>query len=117
MCPEWTLPEEERTLTDNVHRVELTCHSCHQLVVHELTYAGRILASSRCTACGEVVRHEETDLRAAYLHDLEQRLRSKPARMVRRALRHPMRYARSLPAAIVTKPAKMIAELRTVLRR
>lgn len=102
---------------ENVHRVELTCHSCHRLAEHELTYAGRILASSRCTACGHLVRHEEHDLRAAYLHDLEQRLLSKPGRMVRRALRHPMRFVASLPAAIVTKPAKMLAELRAVLRR
>jgi hypothetical protein len=104
-------------MSTNVHRVELTCQACHQLAVHELTYAGRILASSRCTACGRLVQHEEHDLRTAYLHDLEQRLLSKPGRMARRALRHPMRYAASLPAAMMRKPAKMLAELRTVLRR
>jgi hypothetical protein len=102
---------------DNTHRVELVCRSCHELAVHELTYAGRILASSRCTRCGQLVRHEEHDLRSAYVHDLEQRLLSKPRRMIQRALRHPMRFAASLPGAMVTKPAKMLAELRTILRR
>jgi hypothetical protein len=102
---------------DNTHRVELVCRSCHQVAVHELTYAGRILASSRCTACGHLVRHEEHDLRTAYVHDLEQRLLSKPGRMVRRAMRHPMRFAASLPGAVLSKPAKMLAELRTILRR
>jgi hypothetical protein len=100
-----------------VHRVELVCDSCRELTVHEMTYAGRILASSKCTGCGYVMRHEENDLRAAYMHDLEQRLRSKPRRMVRRAIRHPMRYAVSLPGAVIAKPAKMLAELRTILRR
>jgi hypothetical protein len=102
---------------DNAHRVELVCRNCNQLSVHELTYAGRLLASSRCTACGHVMRHEEHDLRAAYRHDLEQRLRSKPGRMVRRAVRHPMRFAASLPGAVLTKPAKMLAELRPIMRR
>jgi tRNA(Ile2) C34 agmatinyltransferase TiaS len=102
---------------DDIHRVELVCDSCRRLTVHELRYAGRILASTRCTACGYQMRHEEHDLRAAYMHDLEQRLLSKPGRMVRRAIRHPMRYAASLPAAVLSKPARMLAELRTILRR
>ena len=102
---------------DDIHRVELVCDSCRQRTVHELRYAGRLLASSRCTSCGYRMRHEEQDLRAAYVQDLEQRLLSKPGRMVRRAIRHPVRFAASLPGAVLTKPAKMLAELRTILRR
>jgi hypothetical protein len=102
---------------DDVHRVELVCDSCRQLSVHELRYAGRLLASSRCTSCGYRVRHEEGDLRSAYVQDLEQRLLSKPGRMARRAIRHPVRFAASLPGAVLSKPAKMLAEIRTILRR
>lgn len=101
---------------ENVHRVVLQCHECRQVAMHELTYAGRILATSRCTACGASVRHEEDDLRTAYLQDLEHRLLSKPARLVRRAAQHPVRFAVSLPAAVLRQPGKMLAELRTVLK-
>ena len=101
---------------ENVHRVVLQCHECHEVAVHELTYAGRILAESRCTACAARVRHEESDLRTAYLHDLEQRLLSKPARLARRAAQHPVRFAVSLPGALIRQPGKMLAELRTVLK-
>jgi hypothetical protein len=101
---------------ENVHRVVLQCSECHEVAMHELTYAGRILATSKCTACGSVVRHEESDLRAAYLQDLEHRLLSKPARLVRRAAQHPFRFAVSLPAAVLRQPGKMLAELRTVLK-
>jgi len=100
----------------NVHRVVLQCTECHEVAVHELTYAGRILAQSRCTACGATVRHEESDLRAAYLRDLEHRLLSKPVRLVRRAAQHPVRFAFSLPGAVLRQPGKMLAELRTVLK-
>ena len=101
---------------ENVHRVVLQCSECHEVAMHELTYAGRILAASRCTACGAVVRHEGDDLRAAYLQDLEHRLLSKPVRLARRAAQHPLRFAVSLPAAVLRQPGKMLAELRTVLR-
>lgn len=84
--------------------------------MHELTYAGRILATSRCTACGHTVRHEDGDLRSAYLHDLEQRLWSTPVRLARQATRHPVRFAVSLPAAVLRQPGKPLAELRTVLK-
>ena len=100
-----------------MHRVVLECCECRQVGVHELTYAGRILAVSRCTACGATVRHEEGDLRTAYLQDLEHRLLSKPARLVRRAARHPVRFAVSLPGAVLRQPGKLLAELRTVLGR
>ncbi|MEN3358251.1 MAG: hypothetical protein V7637_2233 [Mycobacteriales bacterium] len=49
---------------DDIHRVELVCESCRQLTVHELRYADRLPASSRCTACGHRMRHEEQDPRA-----------------------------------------------------
>lgn len=101
---------------ENVHRVVLQCQDCHQVSMHELAYAGRILATSRCIACGHTVRHEESDLRTAYLHDLEQRLLTKPVRLARRATRHPVRFAVSLPAAVLRQPGKLLAELRTVLK-
>jgi hypothetical protein len=101
---------------ENVHRVVLQCTECHEVAVHELTYAGRLLAQSRCTACGATVRHEESDLREAYLRDLEHRLLSKPVRLARRAAQHPVRFAVSLPGAVLRQPGKLLAELRTVLK-
>jgi hypothetical protein len=37
---------------DNVHIVMLGCHHCHGEHLHEVTYAGRLLASTLCSNCG-----------------------------------------------------------------
>ena len=53
----------------------------------------------------------------AYVHDLEQRIVSKPRRMWRRARRDPWGYLTSLPAAVLRQPVKFWRELREVMRR
>jgi hypothetical protein len=103
-------------MNGTTHRVELTCTACHRTTVHELHYAGRLLASTRCTNCGHEVRHAADDLRTAYLHDLEQRLLTKPIRLARRMARHPVRFLVHLPGAVLRQPVKLAAELREVLR-
>lgn len=103
-------------MSGTTHRVELTCSTCHRSAVHELHYAGRLLASTRCTNCGHEVRHAPDDLRAAYLHDLEQRLLTKPVRLARRMVRHPVSFLVHLPGAVLRQPVKLAAELREVLR-
>jgi DNA-directed RNA polymerase subunit RPC12/RpoP len=94
----------------------LTCVACGQEVPHELVVVGRLIHSTRCTACGHVVRHEQRDLMAAYLRDLEHRLLTKPGRTARRAVAEPMRFALTLPAALARQPGKLLDEIRTVLR-
>ena len=37
---------------DNLHIVTLGCHRCHGEHLHEVTYAGRLLASTLCSNCG-----------------------------------------------------------------
>jgi hypothetical protein len=54
--------------------------------------------------------------RAAYLHDLEQRLLTKPVRLARRMVRHPVRFMVQLPGAVLRQPVKLAAELREVLQ-
>lgn len=100
-----------------VEHAVLTCSSCGEETEHELRYTGRLLHSTTCSACGFVVRHEQRDLLAAYLHDLEHRLASKPVRLLRRARRDPVTFARSLPHAVARQPLKLARELWTVLRR
>ncbi len=95
----------------------LTCVSCGQEAPHELVLVGRLLHSTRCTACGHEVRHEQRDLMATYLRDLEHRLLTKPQRLVRRALSEPVTFLRTLPGAVLRQPAKLLDELRTVTRR
>jgi predicted RNA-binding Zn-ribbon protein involved in translation (DUF1610 family) len=94
----------------------LTCTSCGKEVAHELRYAGRLLVSTTCSDCGYVLRHEERHLLVAYVHDLEQRLSSKPRRMLTRAARDPVAFTCSLPAAVVAKPLRMLQELKELLR-
>jgi hypothetical protein len=82
---------------DNVHIVVLDCHHCQGEHLHEITYAGR--------------------LRWAYIADVEHRVRTKPRRMLRRVIRHPVSFALDLPGALLVKPAKMEAELRVLYGR
>lgn len=103
--------------SDSVYQVALSCSRCGDKELHELRYAGRVLASSTCMTCGHVVRHDEGDLRKAYLRDLSQRVRSKPVRMVRRALHHPVRFLAGLPGSIAAKPARLAEEVKPLLRR
>lgn len=95
----------------------LTCGNCGRQSTHELDYAGRILASTRCRACGYTIKHARDDLGPAYLHDVEQRVTSKPSRMLRRLRRHPVRFVLGLPLAVAEKPRKLIDEVRPLITR
>jgi hypothetical protein len=99
---------------DHVHTVLLACHECGGEHLHEVTYAGRLLASTVCSSCGHTVAKDLPGLRRAYLADVEHRVRTKPRRMLRRVIRHPVAFALDLPGALLVKPAKMEAELRVL---
>lgn len=96
---------------------ELTCETCQRSTTHELHYAGRLLESTRCSVCGTHLEISHRALLPAYVMDLEQRVVSKPRRMWQRAVRDPLAYARSLPAAIARQPAKFLREFWSVIRR
>jgi C4-type Zn-finger protein len=102
---------------DNVHIVTLGCSQCHGEHLHEVTYAGRLLASTVCSNCGHRIAKDLAGLRRAYLADVEHRVRTKPRRMLRRVIRHPVAFALDLPGALLVKPAKMEAELRVLYGR
>ena len=96
----------------NIHRAVLTCGNCGADAVHEVAYAGRLVAAVRCTRCGHTLR---AAVARDYLRDLMHRIETKPIRMLRRARRDPVRFACSLPRSVATKPIKLLEELRTVL--
>lgn len=100
---------------DSVYYADLVCRQCGENELHELRYAGRRLATSRCMNCGAVIKHDDADLRKAYLKDLEGRLRTKPSRMAKRAARHPAKFVTHLPNAILKKPARLIEEARSLM--
>ena len=102
---------------DHVHNVVLACSHCHGEHLHEVTYAGRLLASTVCSNCGHRIAKHLALLRRAYLADVEHRVRTKPRRMLRRVIRHPVAFAVDLPGALLVKPAKMQAELRVLYGR
>lgn len=101
----------------NVEHAVLTCSSCGLETDHELRYTGRLLHSTRCTECSHVVRHEQRELYSAYLRDLEQRLASKPLRLLRSASRDPRRFILGLPRAVLRQPGKIAEEIWTLWRR
>jgi hypothetical protein len=101
----------------SVEHAEFPCTSCGQTAEHELRYAGRLLESTRCTHCGHIVELEQRVLLPAYLHDLEQRVVSKPGRIVRRVGTDGATFLKGLPGAIIRQPVKIAREIWTVIRR
>jgi hypothetical protein len=95
----------------------LHCEACDRDTEHDLHYAGRLLESTRCTRCGRVIELSPRSLLPAYAHDLEQRIVSKPRRMLRRARRDPVGYALLLPRAVLRQPAKFVREFWSLVRR
>ncbi|MEI2820676.1 MAG: hypothetical protein V9E81_10900 [Marmoricola sp.] len=54
---------------------------------------------------------------APYVHDLEQRVVSKPGRMLHRAMSDPLAYLLGLPRAVLRQPLKFWREFRAVIGR
>jgi hypothetical protein len=100
----------------NPQHADLECEVCQEMTEHELRYAGRLLESVRCTRCGTHTEVPGHVLLPAYVHDLEQRVASKPTRILRRMARHRWSYVRSLPAAVVRQPGKFLREFRELFR-
>jgi hypothetical protein len=96
---------------------DLDCEVCGRTTEHELVYGGRLLESVRCTVCNTHLDVPTREMVPAYLLDLEKRVASKPRRMLRRASRDPLGFARQLPGAVLRQPAKFAEELRTLFRR
>lgn len=101
---------------DGRQQADLTCSSCGLETEHTLNYAGRLLVSAVCSNCGFTWHHTNTDLRSAYIRDLESRIWHKPERWLRQLRRDPLRTARELPGALVRLPVKLAREIATVLR-
>jgi hypothetical protein len=101
----------------SVEHADFPCSACGETAEHELRYAGRLLESTRCTNCGHVVELEQRVLLPSYLHDLEQRVVSKPGRIIRRASTDGGRFLRGLPRAVARQPAKLAREIWTVIKR
>jgi len=91
----------------------LLCQNCGEETDHRLAYAGRLLVVTECEHCGHTI---ERDVRARYLADLRQRVATKPIRMLRRFVRHPVGFASSLPRTTVRKPSELLDEVRLVWR-
>lgn len=101
----------------NSEHAVLTCSACGLETEHTLRYTGRLLHSTRCSMCGQLVRHEQRDLYTAYLRDLEHRVASKPRRLLRAASREPRSFVAGLPRALLRQPGKIVQELWTLWRR
>ena len=99
-----------------IERTELICAVCDAPTEHEVTYAGRLMVEVRCLTCGTDLHVRRDTLPDDYLEDLRQRFASKPRRLAHRLRRHPGVFLRTLPAAVVRQPRKLITEYLTVRR-
>lgn len=88
--------------------VILSCHNCGEETDHHLAYAGRLFVASECQHCGHVI---ERDVRSRYLADLRQRVATKPIRMLRRFVRHPLIFTTQLPRTTIRKPSAILDEV------
>ncbi|MDP9391091.1 MAG: hypothetical protein M3P89_06850 [Actinomycetota bacterium] len=100
----------------DVEYADLTCAACGRSCEHELRHVGRLLHSTMCTSCGHVVEMPSRTLLRAYVHDLEQRVASKPSRLARRARQDPWQFVSELPTALLRQPAKLAGELWELVR-
>ena len=88
----------------------LRCTACEQDAAHEVVYAGRFVTQIVCVNCGAVTR---LDVRQDYLPDLADRITSKPRRLAG-LLRSDPGAMTTMPRRTVSKPWRMLAEIRTV---
>ena len=101
----------------SIEHAQLYCETCEKVRDHELHYAGRLLESVRCPVCGTQFELSQRALLPAYVKDLEGRIVSKPGRMLHRAARDPLGFARQLPGAILRQPRKFVREFWSLIRR
>ena len=92
----------------------LECAHCKAETLHELAYAGRLLASTTCTVCRTQVSHDADSLRIAYVKDLEHRIKTKPFRMWRRFWRNPTKTVTEFPGKAMGQPRKFWQEFKNL---
>ncbi len=95
----------------------LECAHCKAETLHELAYAGRLLASTTCMVCKTKVVHDADDLRVAYVRDLEHRIKTKPFRLWRRFIRNPGRTVTEFPGKALKQPGKFWAEIKSLFKK
>ena len=101
---------------DHVHIVVLACHHCERGASARGDLRRQAAGLDRLLQLRAHDRQGPAELRRAYLTDVEHRV-TKPRRMLRRVIRHPVAFALDLPGALLVKPAKMEAELRVLYGR
>jgi hypothetical protein len=93
----------------------LECPACGREAEHEVRYVGGLLHVVECSQCGQRLEVQHSVLERAYLQGLTVRIVTKPIRMGLEAKRNPLRFARSLPRRLVTKPPRMAGEVAEVI--
>lgn len=100
-------------MMSNIERAMLRCSTCGKVTEHRVRYAGRLIADITCS-CGALTSRDPAEAWAEYVRDLEQRLRSKPGRLLRRAADDPVRFLTDLPGKLVAQPFKLAREWRAL---
>jgi hypothetical protein len=98
-------------MSDKPHQTAvLTCSICRRDTEHVLHYAGRILAHSKCSECGTVMRQTPAVLRKSYFKDLEHRVITKPFRLFRRVRLDPGYLRQGFLEGLKRQPSKFLDE-------
>jgi len=93
----------------------LYCIHCEKDTLHELTYVANRLEKTKCLECGMEIKFDKEQLLMVYSKDLVKRLLTKPKRITDEAFSDLSGFLQSFPIRIVTKPSRMIKEVKNLL--
>ncbi|MEM3573789.1 MAG: bh protein [Nitrososphaeria archaeon] len=95
-------------------KVELFCINCDKETLHEIVYISNKLAKTKCLNCGLTLKFDEQELILIYTEDFVKRILTKPSRMLKEAYADLSSFLKSLPIRIITKPKRVIDEIKEI---
>jgi len=96
-------------------KTTLYCIHCEKDTLHELTYIADELEKAKCLECGMEIKFNKEQLLMVYSKDLVKRLLTKPKRVADEAFSDLSDFLRSFPVRVITKPRRMIKEVKDLL--
>jgi DNA-directed RNA polymerase subunit RPC12/RpoP len=93
----------------------LYCVRCGKETLQEIFYVGNELEKIKCLECGLEVSFSKERLLLDYSVDLVKRIITKPQRISDEAFKDLSKFLKTIPMRIITKPGRMIGEIKRLL--
>lgn len=92
----------------------LHCVNCEEETLHEVIYVGENIDKITCTNCKSYVEIDEKIMMTAIGAELVSRVTSKPKRMTNEIKEDLVKFMKSMPKRIITKPYRIIQEIKDI---